>query len=473
MVNDQNDSAENIHQTIDKTPDLDASTSKLTNFLAQLVIDQFNAPWRVLWLNYELAFLRSVAKWNFLLRRRQEKLHNQIAKRDPARFMTVVDHAQKLDIANSASKSIQRSDDFLPYNPQVEAPATDLRAIAFYLPQFHPFAENDEWWGKGFTEWTNVGKALPSFTGHYQPHCPIHFGYYDLRLPEIMVEQARVARHYGVHGFAYHFYWFAGRTLMEQPLRTMLQNKNMDFPFCLSWANENWTRRWDGKDTDVLIAQDYSLEDGRKMINHIADYLKDARYIRVNGRAVFSVYRPREIPDVEEMVKIWREEARSLGIGELHLIGIQQRSTDDFRNIGFDANLEFAPHGLDPVNLAPAYGFTRQFAGRLFDYDEVVTAALAQDDSGLNRYRSVTLGWDNTARSPDRATIYTNFSIDGYHRWLSELCKRLRQDKARLPDDRLLFINAWNEWAEGTHLEPDQRYGFAYLEATRRAISGN
>ncbi|MCU0828631.1 MAG: glycoside hydrolase family 99-like domain-containing protein [Tabrizicola sp.] len=442
----------------------------LVHSLTAELIRNARSPWRVVLAHYKLRVRKAVARWNILKPARQQRLLDKIARTDPARYQTLARHAEAVDAVKVADP-IRDEAAFRPYDPALSVPTPNVKAIAFYLPQFHPFPENDAWWGKGFTEWTNVGKARPLFPGHYQPHCPIHLGYYDLRLPEVMVEQARIARQYAVSGFAYHFYWFAGRTLMEQPLRTMLGNPDVDIPFFLSWANENWTRRWDGMENEVLIAQSYTPEDARAMLRHVADYMRDPRYIRVDGRPVFSVYRPAQIPDPARMVDIWRDEARRQGLGELHLIGIQTTPSQDHRSVGFDVNLEFAPHGIVQTDLSASYGLRDgRFAGAVHDYNEAVTLALAQPDFGFPRYRSLMLGWDNTARVPGRASIQVGFTAEAYQRWLTELCRRARSESWRKPDERFVFINAWNEWAEGTHLEPDQRLGFAYLEATRRAI---
>lgn len=447
------------------------SSAPLARSLTEMLIQQSRSPVRTLLRHTELNLMRGIERLNILPQARQQKLRRQIAKRAPERFLDAVGHVERRD---RAAATAQEGPLFLPYDPTLEPPRTDVRAVAFYLPQFHPFPENDAWWGKGFTEWTNVGKARPLFDGHYQPHCPIHLGYYDLRLPEIMVEQARIARQYGIGGFAYHYYWFAGKTLMESPLRAMLANPAVDMPFFLSWANENWTRRWDGRDDDILIKQTHSAEDSRAMIRHIADYLRDPRYIRVNGRPVFSVYRPRSIPDLAATVAVWRAEARALGLGDLYLIGIQRDLHEDHRPDGFDANLEFVPHGLPQSDLSASYDLRgRSFHGKIYDYNHAARLALDQADDGLTRYRSVMLGWDNSARSPERGTIHVDFRIETYRDWLAQLCARARTDAWRGPDERMVFINAWNEWAEGTHLEPDQRHGFAYLDATRRALLGD
>jgi lipopolysaccharide biosynthesis protein len=443
-------------------------------YLANLVVSQSGAPWRALWAHYELKLLRAASTWAFLSGRRREKLKRQVARRDPARHLAVARLVQS-GFAQQSSGPVGAeagpSPDFKPYDPTLPVPKTDVTAIAFYLPQFHPFDENDRWWGKGFTEWTNVGKARPLFQGHYQPHCPIHLGYYDLRLPEVMEEQARIARRYGVGGFAHHFYWFAGRTVMERPLRDMLGNPAVEMPFFLSWANENWTRRWDGLENEVLLGQTYGLDDARAMIRHVADYMRDPRYIRVGGRPVFAVYKPSRIPDLARMVEVWRTEALREGVGDLHLVAVQHNAEDDHRAVGFDRNLEFAPHGIGQMVLTGAFGLKeRGFTGSVHDYGSAASFALAQPDLGLMRYRCTMLGWDNTARVGNRATIHAGFTLDAYRLWLTELCARAKAETWRHPDERFVFINAWNEWAEGTHLEPDQRYGFAYLAATRDAV---
>lgn len=399
---------------------------------------------------------------------RREKFGRQVRKRDPKQFLLPDELAAGLLATDPATPADAT---FVPYDPGLPDLQSDVRLIAFYLPQFHPFAENDAWWGKGFTEWTNVGKATPLFEGHYQPHCPIHVGYYDLRLPEVMEEQARLARQYGIAGFAHHFYWFDGRTLMERPLRQMLANPAVDIPFCLSWANENWTRRWDGRDQEVLISQRHSMEDSRAMLRHAADYLRDPRYIRIGGRPVFLVYRPLLIPEIAAVAAMWREEARALGLGDLYLMGVQQQPDQGFAEIGFDAAIEFPPAGQRSPNLALMHGFDPRTSGAIvFDYDHVVEQRLTEPPTPYRRHRGVTLSWDNTARRPHAPMLLVNFTVRAYHRWLSELVRRLRLAKDVPADEKLVFINAWNEWAEGTHLEPDQRHGFAYLDATRRAL---
>ncbi|WP_171176770.1 glycoside hydrolase family 99-like domain-containing protein [Ruegeria sp. HKCCA4633] len=393
------------------------------------------------------------------------RFRNSAKKRDP-RKKTKPYH--KLD--RRGFEPAGRAEAFVPFDPQAK-PGPSVRAIAHYLPQFHPFKENDEWWGKGFTEWTNVGKATPNFPGHYQPHCPIHLGYYDLRLPEIMVEQTRIAKAYGIGGFSYYYYWFGGKTLMEGPLEQMLRNPDVDMPFCLNWANENWTRRWDGREHDVLIAQKHSIEDSVNLLRHIRKYIEDPRYIRIDGRPVFIVYRANIIPDIQETTKAWRQEAQHWGESDLYLIAAQ---TFDIRNpeeLGFDAAMEFPPQQVKRTDITDEMGvFNPEFTGAVLDYESVVDAELKKSEPGYKVFRSSTLSWDNTARNQDASRIMGRFSIEAYKRWTAHLGTQvLSQDKYNA-DEKIIFINAWNEWAEGTHLEPDQRYGFAYLQATYDAL---
>ena len=401
-----------------------------------------------------------------------DRFRSSAAKRDPNRYRALARMPASAPHQGSGTPRRDiRSPEFMPYaTPAPIKP--DVKVICFYLPQFHPFAENDAWWGKGFTEWTNVGKALPIFEGHYQPHCPIHFGYYDLRIPAVMEEQAKIAREYGVGGFAYYFYWFGGKTLMEAPLRGMLENPAIDMPFCLSWANENWTRRWDGAEHDVLIGQQHSLEDSRALLRHLADYFNDPRYIRIGNKPVFMVYRADIIPDIKATTDMWRAEAQALGFEGLYLMATQTSGPKDPRRLGFDAAVEFPPLGFGaPKDLISLNVHNPNFTGRIHDYRAVVERALADDAPRYPFYRTAMLSWDNTARKHDRADIFADFSIGDYRRWLGELCRRARHRPGASDDEKIVFVNAWNEWAEGTHLEPDQWLGFAYLHATYEAVS--
>ena len=342
-----------------------------------------------------------------------------------------------------------------------------VKLIAFYLPQFHPFPENDEWWGKGFTEWTNVGKAKANYLGHYQPHCPIHNGYYDLRVPDVMEEQAKLAKEYGIYGFSYYFYWFGGKILMETPLKQMLANKKVDIPFCFTWANENWSRRWDGQENDVLIAQNHSDEDSLKFIRHLIQYFMDERYIRIDGKPVLIIYRANIIPNIAFIAKIWRDEVLKFGIPGLYLVSAQSFGIGSPAPFDFDASVEFPPHTVRSDDITSSVDLLNtNYSGHIYNYDQVVSNAVLSKEPDYKLYRTAMLSWDNTARKQNNSHIFHNFSLLRYKEWLSSIVNKVYLNNKYNEDEKIVFVNAWNEWAEGTHLEPDQKFGYGYLQTT-------
>jgi lipopolysaccharide biosynthesis protein len=342
-----------------------------------------------------------------------------------------------------------------------------VKAIAFYLPQFHPFKENDEWWGRGFTEWTNVCKAVPNFNGHYQPQRPIHFGYYDLRVKEIMEEQSRIAQEYGIHGFSYYFYWFSGKVLMELPLDNMLNNPKVNIPFCLTWANENWSRRWDGQEHEILISQNHSLEDSKNFIKYLIKYFKDDRYIKIDNKPVLIVYRADIIPKIKEITELWRSILIENGFPGIYLIASQTFGIRDPRPLGFDAAVEFPPHTISSGEISGSLpSLSKEFEGKVYSYDQIVNNEVKKVDPEYKLFRTAMLSWDNTARRQNNSHIMANFSIKRYKQWLSNIVNRTHNSRLLAENEKFIFINAWNEWAEGTHLEPDSKYGFKYLQAT-------
>lgn len=359
---------------------------------------------------------------------------------------------------------------YVPLRKDTIAVTPPVKLLAFYLPQFHPFAENDAWWGKGFTEWSNTGRALPQVEGQYQPHLPGELGYYDLRVPAVQERQVELARQYGVGGFCFYFYWFAGKRLMEEPILQYVANPRCDLPFALCWANENWTRRWDGYDNDVLIAQDYSPADDIAFIEHIAQYLRDPRYVRVDGRPLLLVYRPSLLPDPRATAQRWRARCRELGVGEIHICLTSAFDRLDPAAIGFDAMVEFPPNNTAPPLVTERVRkLNPEFSGNVFDWSCFPERSRRFETPPYTFYRGVNPGWDNEARKPGVSNIFVNASPRGYEEWLGNA---LRDAIVRFerPDQRLVFINAWNEWAEGAHLEPDVRLGYAWLDATRRAV---
>jgi len=353
--------------------------------------------------------------------------------------------------------------------PQL-ASTSDVRLIAFYLPQFHPIPENDEWWGKGFTEWTNVTKARPLFAGHYQPHLPADLGFYDLRVREVMREQAQLARANGIEAFCYHYYWFSGKRLLERPLEEMLAEPQTDMPFCLCWANENWTRRWDAAENKVLMAQRYLPEDDLAFIQSLEPYFRDSRYLRVDGAPLLVVYRPQQLPDTARTTQVWREYCRKAGLGEIHLCAALTHGNQALPD-GFDSVVDFPPHNIDVPRQNTLIDFHEPFAGNAFDFVDIAQHCLDKPRVTGLHFRGVFPCWDNTARTGSRALVVVNDGPENYEHWLSESIRKAERELP--PGKRLVFINAWNEWAEGCHLEPDRRHGHAFLEGTARALSGN
>lgn len=344
------------------------------------------------------------------------------------------------------------------------------KVMAFYLPQFHAIPENDKWWGKGFTEWTNVTRAVPQYEGHYQPHLPGELGFYDLRNGGVLRRQVELARAHGVHGFCFYFYWFAGHRLLEDPLLTFLSDKSIDLAFSLCWANENWTRRWDGHDQDVLIGQKHSPEDDLAFIEYVSRYMRDPRYLTIDGKPQLTVYRPSLLPNARETAARWRKYCRENGIGEIYLA--LTLSFDSFKpeDIGFDGVIEFPPNNTFPPDItASALRLNPGFSGAVYDWRCYVERSKAYPTPSYDTFRGVCPSWDNEARKPGRGTSLKYSSPRGYEDWL---CNAVREttSRERNKDKQLVFVNAWNEWAEGAHLEPDARLGYAYLNATSRAL---
>jgi glycosyltransferase involved in cell wall biosynthesis len=340
------------------------------------------------------------------------------------------------------------------------------KIIALYLPQYHPNPENDAWWGPGFTDWTKVAPARPLFKHHYQPHVPADLGFYDLRLAETREAQARLAAEHGIYGFAYYHYWFHGRKVLDRPLREVLSSQNPDFPFCVCFANENWTRRWDGKEDDVLLAQRHSPEDDLAFIRDLLPVFSDDRYIRIDGRPLLLVYRPSLFPNPRKTAELWRAECIAAGVGNPYLAYMQSFSIDDPASYGFDAAVEFPPLSFPVTNaISSVEELAPNFSGGIFDYEELRDSAARRPEPSYTLFRGVMPSWDNTARRGPSSSSFINASPEGYRSWLAEACNWTM--RCHPPSERLVFVNAWNEWGEGCHLEPDQRYGHLYLQATR------
>ncbi|WP_156824988.1 glycoside hydrolase family 99-like domain-containing protein [Methylocystis rosea] len=354
----------------------------------------------------------------------------------------------------------------------ISVPPNDPSILAFYLPQFHPIPENDRWWGKGFTEWRGVSKAVPQFSGQYQPRLPGELGFYDLRVPDVMARQIELAKLYGVSGFCFHYYWFDGHRLLEKPIEFLLsqQAEEFDFPFCLCWANENWTRRWDGAEKDILMKQNHTPEDHARVFNDLYRFMRDPRYIRVDGKPMIVIYRPTIIPDVENMVQIWRDLAAQAGLPGLYLVATTAFGFDHPEDIGFDAVCQFPPHAVAVREINNTVELLNpDFRGKVYDYGEAVDAYLKLlEKLGCEKrpreyFAGVMMGWDNEARKPSQGHTFHGATPRKFHRWLQGTTEWSKKNNAE--GQRFVFINAWNEWAEGTYLEPDRKFGYGYLAA--------
>ena len=348
----------------------------------------------------------------------------------------------------------------------------DVKLIAVYLPQFHQIPENDKWWGEGFTEWTNVKKAIPQFKGHYQPHIPGELGYYNLTNKEVMKRQIELAKQYGIYGFCFHHYWFAGKRLLEKPVNMLIENKDLDIPFCLCWANENWTRRWDGLDNEVLIAQKHSPEDDINFIEDISKYFNDTRYIKIDEKPVLIVYRIELFPNPEDTIVRWRKWMEDHGYKGIYLIGAQGFACKNPTKYGLDAAVEFPPNGMHKYNyISSQVSFKNpNFKGNIVDYSYYVNNKLylKEDKEKYNLFKTIIPSWDNTHRRGNKSTIFYNSSPELYKQWLKDIIIYTKTKKNK--DEQFVFINAWNEWGEGAYLEPDVKYGYSYLNSTKEAI---
>ncbi|HIT88881.1 MAG TPA: glycoside hydrolase family 99-like domain-containing protein [Candidatus Merdenecus merdavium] len=352
-----------------------------------------------------------------------------------------------------------------------------VRAIAFYLPQFHPTQENDDWWGKGFTEWTNVAKARPLFPGHYQPHIPADLGFYDLRLPEARKAQADLAKKYGIEGFCYWHYWFAGKKLLERPFEEVLKSKEPDFPFCLGWANHSWQRKlwnYDGSGNKMLIEQQYPGESD--IVDHFQYVLPaflDERYIKVNGCPVFVIFAPLDYPQINRFMQIWRDLAIKHGLNGVYFVGqgnLQQRRK--VLDLGFDAfNVVSVMEILR--RASSIWSFVIKVRARVlkwpikYDYKAAMKYWINEEAKEIDTIPSIISGWDHTPRSGVKGTILTDATPE---RFYEHVCQVVDLLKNKPYDQRLVFIKSWNEWGEGNYLEPDLKYHCKHLEALKSAI---
>jgi lipopolysaccharide biosynthesis protein len=348
------------------------------------------------------------------------------------------------------------------------------RAIAYYLPQFHPIPDNDLWWGTGFTEWTNTAKAKPLFPGHYQPHVPADLGFYDLRVPETRIAQAEMAREYGIEGFCYYHYWFAGKRLLERPFDEVLKSGEPDFPFCLCWANETWTGKWHGCPDRILIEQTYlGKEDEERHFYTLLPAFTDHRYMKIDGKVIYLVYNPEMLPDPKRLTDYWRELAAKNGLNGLYLIGVANEpwKPEDY---GFDAATAKKPFHASALGQMR---FTRKlrrmhrrllkYPTEIYSYSKILPFILSPRADQVNVYPCVIPNWDNTPRAGLQGVVFHDSKPELFRKHLQTALNVI----ANKPfEHRILFIKSWNEWAEGNHIEPDLKFGKAFLEVVRDTI---
>lgn len=344
-----------------------------------------------------------------------------------------------------------------------------VKAIAFYLPQFHCIPENDEWWGTGFTEWSNTRRGLPMFEDHYQPHVPHpDIGYYDLTDATVLERQTDLAKKFGIYGFCFYYYWFNGRRLLEMPLERMLQSGKPDIPFCFCWANGNWTRTWDGLDKEILMEQIHTEDSDARFIYDLLPVFLDPRYIKIDEKPLLIIYQPKIMPNVSQTTQLWRRVCREEGIGEIHLAFMSGFSIKESKKHDFDSFILFPPMNLSLKPLSPITS-NNNFKGSVFDYREALVQSLQAKNPDYLMFRGVMPSWDNTARRLENSSVFINSSPALYNQWLKAA---ISQTRNTLPSShQFIFINAWNEWAEGAHLEPDEKYGYSFLEATFEALN--
>lgn len=363
-----------------------------------------------------------------------------------------------------------------PKEPLIKLQHDDPKLIAFYLPQYYPDPHNTKWWGRGSTEWTNVSKAAPQYLGHEQPHLPGELGFYDLRIKENIYRQVELAKFFGIYGFCFYFYWFDGERLLDLPFNEFISDETIDFPFSICWVNESWTRQWSEASDVPLIVQNPSVESYKAFIKSCTDIFKAPNYIKIGNRPILTVYRPHHIPHAKDVIAYWREYVKDQTGLDLYLIasiGSEQQAAESSKYLedGFNACSEFAIGPQLPYmkKITSSKEFVcRNFEGEIYDYKDLVKNKGYFKLPNNKIYRAISPMWDNTARKKNRGLILDGSTPDLYKQWLKDIIKETKSNTTL--DDKLIFINAWNEWAEGAYLEPDLKWKYGYLEATKDAI---
>ena len=356
------------------------------------------------------------------------------------------------------------------------------KVIALYLPQYHPTPDNDLWWGKGFTEWTNVAKAKPLFRGHYQPHIPADLGFYDLRLPQVREAQAKLARESGIYGFCYYHYWFGnGKQELELPFKEVLASGKPDFPFMLCWANETWHKKFwnkDGKGSskEILVKQEYpGKQDMIDHFYHLLPAFKDNRYIKYDGKPLFMIYRPLDYDQISDFIHLWNSLALQNGLKGIYFIGTHYRDNrkkgseefirSEYISLGFDG-VNFIRVGYPHENqafLSHAFKRLRSMFFNIpyiYNYNKIYHLFCQEIDSLNGVFPTIIPNWDHTPRSGTRGVVFTNTNPLNFSKHIEQV---LEQTKLKNSDLNYIFLKSWNEWGEGNYVEPDLRFGHAFL----------
>lgn len=350
----------------------------------------------------------------------------------------------------------------------------DIKILAYYLPQYYPDEHNNKWWGKGSTEWTNVSKSMPQYLGQYQPRLPGELGFYDLRIQENIYRQIELAQIHGIYGFCFYYYWFDGERLLNLPFDNFVNDKNIKFPFCICWVNENWTKQWSGNSNTPLIEMPNDVDCYKKFIESCYKLLIKENYIKINGKPILIIYKPLDIPKQREVISYWRSFIKQTLNMELYIIAADNTGKV-IENISqmdvYDALSEFSPGPhlkyMNDITNTKEY-VCKTFYGKVYDYAEFVNNKRYFNTHYAKLYRAISPMWDNTARKKDKGMILDGATPELYKQWLKDIIIETKNNNNL--DDKIIFINAWNEWAEGAYLEPDLKWQYGYLEATKQAI---
>ncbi|MFA3915383.1 glycoside hydrolase family 99-like domain-containing protein [Ruegeria hyattellae] len=376
------------------------------------------------------------------------------------------------EVYASADRSFQPGHDFEEVDPSIgDGKTPNTKVIAFYLPQFHEFEENNKNWGAGFTEWTNLSRNIPRYRGHIAPRIPRDLGFYDLTQGDIQKRQVRMARNAGIYGFCYYYYRFDGQPFMDAPIERMLADKDVDFPFSLMWCNETWTRAWIGKERSIIAEQKYSDDLTSELVDDLARFFRDPRYIRIQDRPLFTIYRPSFMPEASEQILRIRTLLRERYDIDVLLTMAETDAAVDPRPYGLDGAIEFTANKYNKQltkALNPKQIFDANCVSAIFDYDELIKLSLAEPDPDYPVVRSVMPHWDKNPRQPGRGHVIHGSTPKKFEEWTAKLAAKSETNP--FFGERMLFVNAWNEWAESAYLEPDTHFGGAYLNSVARAV---